>query len=93
MGDQEMKEFADALWKYFLEKYLKPYLSDSVCYYQATVVSPPSGGQITVQRPFDDPVILPCANNASSLTEGDSCTVIVFGDFNNQLVIGNPANL
>ena len=93
MEDQEMKEFADSLWVYFLEKYLKPYLSDSVCYYQATVITAPSGGEIEVQRPFDNPVTLPCANNASGLQPGDPCTVLVFGDFSNQLVIGNPANL
>lgn len=93
MDEHEMKAFADQLWGYFFEKYLKPYLSDSVCYYQATVTTAPDNGQIGIQRPFDKPVTLPCANNASSLTVGDNCTVLVFGDFNNQLVIGNPANL
>lgn len=93
MEEEQIKVFADALWEYILEKKLKPYLSDSVCYYIATVVSPASGNQIQVQRAFDNPVTLPCAANASGLVAGDSCTVLVFGDFSNQLVIGNPADL
>ena len=87
-----MKAFADALWDYFLPK-LKAYLSNNVEYYQATVKTAPSGGQIGIQRGFDNEITLPCAANASGLSVGDSCTVLVFGDFSNQLVIGNPANL
>lgn len=93
MDEQYIKQFADAIWEYILEKHLKPYLSDSVCYYMATVTTAPSGGSIGIQRPFDNAVTLPCASNASSLSVGDSCMVLVFGDFSNQLVIGNPANL
>lgn len=92
MDEQQMKIFADALWEYFLPK-IKDYLSDSVCYYVATVTSAPVGGIIAVQRGFDNPVALPCAANASGLTVGQPCTVLVFGDYSNQLVIGNPANL
>ena len=92
MNEQEMKAFADALWDYFFPK-IKEYLSDGVFYYQATVTAAPSNGQIIVRRPFDEVVTLPYANNASTLQVGDSCTVLVFGDFNNQLVIGNLANL
>ncbi len=93
MEEEQIKIFADALWEYILEKKLKPYLSDSVCYYVATVVSPAADGEIQIQRAFDNPVTLPCANNATGLVAGDPCTVLVFGDFSNQLVIGNPANL
>lgn len=91
--NDEMKQIADALWEYILEKHLKPYLSDSVCYYQATVTEAASSGTIKVQRPFDSEITLPCANNATSLSVGDPCTVLVFGDYSNQLVIGNVANL
>lgn len=88
-----MKVIADSIWKYILEKYLKPYLADSVCYYMATVVTAASGGVIEVQRPYDNAVTLPCAANAESLVAGDPCMVLVFGDFSNQMVIGNIASL
>lgn len=93
MPEEQIKVLADALWGYFLEKYLKPYLSDSVCYYMATVTTAPGGGVIGVTRPYDTEVILPCAANASELAVGAPCMVLVFGDYSNQLVIGNPANL
>lgn len=93
VDENQMRVFADALWEYILEKHLKNYLSDSVCFYQATVTTKPSGGKIGVQRPFDAPVTLPCAANANSLVVGDSCTVLVFGDYSNQLVIGKMAKL
>lgn len=93
MEEEQMRVLADQLWGYFLEKYLKPYLSDSVCYYMAKVKTAPNNGVIGVQRPFDSEVSLPCSANASGLAVGDSCMVLVFGDYSNQLAIGNPANL
>lgn len=93
MSDEEMRTIADALWKYIRDKYLKKYLANSVSYYQAEVTQSPNGGFVEIQKPFDDPIILPCAHNASSLQPGDPCTVLVFGDVSNQLVIGNPAKL
>lgn len=93
MEEEQIKVFADSLWDYLLEKKLKQYLSDSVCYYMASVVEPASDGFITVQRPFDNPVTLPCGANAESLAVGDACAVLVFGDFSNQIVIGNVAEL
>lgn len=92
MDEEQMKAFADALWAYFFPK-IKDYLSDSICYYQAEVTTAPSNGVIGVTRPFDNEVTLPCAANAASMQVGEQCTVLVFGDFSNQLVIGVPANL
>ena len=88
MEENQMKILADALWGYFLEKYLKPYLSDSLCYYMATVTTAPAGGVIGVQRPFDNAITLPYAWSASTLNVGDNCLVIVFGDMSNAFVIG-----
>ncbi|MBQ1575788.1 MAG: hypothetical protein IIZ83_02400 [Oscillospiraceae bacterium] len=93
MDEQYMKEMADAIWEYILEKHLKPYLSDSVCYYRASVTTAPAGGVIGVTRPYDNEVFIPCSAGASSLTVGASCTVLVFGDYSNQLAIGNAASL
>lgn len=89
MGENEMRTLADALWVYFKEKYLLPYLSDSVCFFQATVTTAPSGGVIGVQRPFDNAITLPYAWSASTLAVGDQCTVLMFGDMSNCIVIGD----
>ena len=88
-----MKAFADAMWDYMLEKHVKPFLSDSVCYYVAQVTTAPNNGKIGVTRPYDNEAMIPCSSNASSLTVGSPCTVLVFGDYSNQLAIGNAANL
>lgn len=93
MDEKNMQVIADAIWEYILEKKLKPYLSDSVCFYVATVTTAPSGGIIGVTRAFDSEVKIPCAANASGLSVGDPCTVLVFGDYSNQLAIGNAKNL
>lgn len=88
MGDNDMKTMADALWSYFADKYMIPYLSDSVCYFQATVTSAPNGTTIGVQRPFDNAITLPYAWSASTLAVGDNCLVMVFGDMTNAIVVG-----
>lgn len=89
MGDNEMKTMADALWSYFADKYMIPYLSDSVCYFNAVVTSAPNGTTIGVQRPFDNEINLPYAWSAETLTVGAQCIVIVFGDMSNAIVIGD----
>lgn len=83
-----MQVLADSLWNYFFKKYVKDYLSDSVCYFMASVVTAPSGGTIEVQRPFDDPITLPYAWSAETLQVGDVCIVLVFGEMMNSVVIG-----
>lgn len=90
MGNiNDMKTMADALWSYFQDKYLIPYLSDSVCYFQASVTTAPDGNVIGVQRPFDNEMTLPYAWSAAQLEVGNQCTVLVFGDMNNAIVIGD----
>ena len=91
MDDNEIKSLADSLWGYFKTKYLLPYLSDSVCYFMATVTTAPSGGVIGVQRPFDSEMFLPYAWGAVNLQQGDTCMVLVFGDLSNAIVLGNGA--
>lgn len=90
MEEEQMKILADALWDYFLPK-IKDYLSDSLCYYRATVTTAPSGGEIGVQRAFDNAITLPYAWSAEGLSIGDTCLVIVFGEATNAIVIGDGA--
>lgn len=91
MQEEQIRQAADALWGYMLKKHLKPYLSDSVCYYRAVVTVAPANGVIEVQRPFDVPVSLPYMWSAQNLVVGDQCTVLVFGDSSNAIVMGDGA--
>lgn len=93
MDEQNMQDIADSIWEYILEKHLKPYLSDSVCYYVATVTTAANNGTIGVTRPFDNQVFIPCSTSASTLSVGSPCTVLVFGGYENQMAIGNARNL
>lgn len=92
-NEEYIKQFADAVWSYILNKHLKNYLADSMCYYMATVTTAPSGGRIGVQRAFDNAITVPCAASAEGLSVGDPCMVLVFGDYTNQLVIGDPTKI
>ena len=89
MRDDEVQKVADSLWNYFLNKHLKEFLSDSVCYYRAKVTTAASNGVIGITRPFDDEVFLPYSFNADKLSVGDECVVLVFGDTSNATVIGD----
>lgn len=88
MEEQQIQILADAMWEYFHDKYLLPYLSDSMCYFMATVTTAPAGGVIGVARPFDNTITLPYAWSAETLQAGDTCMVLVFGDLTNAIVIG-----
>lgn len=89
MGNNQIREMADALWEYTLNKHLKAYLSDSVCYYRATVTTAPSNGVIGVTRPYEDEIFLPYAGSASEMDVNDQCIVFVFGDTSNAIVLGD----
>lgn len=89
MRDEEVQRFADSLWDYMLKKHLKEYLSDSVCYYRATVTTAAANGVIGITRPFDSEIFLPYSFDADSLNVGDECVVLVFGDSSNATVIGD----
>ena len=95
MSENDVRVMADALWDYIKNKHLVEYLSDSVCYYRATVTTAPSGGRIGVTRPYDSEIFVLCAGSASSLAVNDECIVLVFGDPSNAIVLadGKLSNL
>ena len=72
-----------------MERFVKPRLSSYISYYRATVTQAAAGGYITVKRPFDSEVSLRCTGGAEDLQVGDQCTVFVFGDSSNAVVVGN----
>ena len=88
MRDEDVLRMADALWDYILKKHLKEYLSDSVCFYRATVTTGAANGVMGITRPYDSEIFLPYSFGADKLTVGDQCVVLVFGDPSNATVFG-----
>ena len=87
---REMKELADNIGRYVVEKFVRPRLEGSVSYFMGVTTTTPSGGVVGVQRPFDSTVYsLPYVGSASSLSAGDKCIVLVFGSMSNAIVLGN----
>ena len=85
MSDIEV--IARSIGRYIMRLFVEPWGRDIVRYYRAKVVSPASGGKITVKRPFDSTEIsLPCTSAAESLSSGSQCLVLVMGDMSNAIV-------
>ena len=80
---------ADNIGKYVMEKYVKPYLALNVSFFRAKVTGAASGGKITIQRPFDDPIALPYVGSAAGLTVGSQCVVLVLGSMSNAIILGD----
>ena len=86
----EMRNIADGIGKYIVEKHVKPLLASYISFFKAEVTANPSGGLISVQKPFDDTVLnLPYTAAAAGLTAGDQCTVFVLGSMTNAVVVGD----
>ena len=89
-NQREMREFADNIGKYIVEKHVKPLLEKYVGFFKAEVKAAPSGGVISVQKPFDNTVFnLPYTADAAGLAVGDQCTVFVLGSMTNAVVVGD----
>lgn len=89
-NQNKMREIADGLGPYIVEKHVKPLLENSVRFFKAEVTAAPSGGVISVQKPFDTTILqLPYTAAAAGLAVGDQCTVFVLGSMTNAVVVGD----
>ena len=89
-NQREMREFADNIGKYIVEKHVKPLHTSYVSFFKAEVKTAPSGGVISVQKPFDNTIFeFPYTADAAGLTVGDQCTVFVLGSMTNAVVVGD----
>ena len=87
---REMKELADNLGRYITEKFVKPRMQSAVSFFIAKVTVAPSGGIVTVQKPFDSSTYsLPYVTSAAGLNVGDNCIVFVLGSMSNAIVMGD----
>lgn len=88
----DMLELARNVAKFAKKTQTEPDGTLGLRFFIATVVMAPSGGKIGVQKPFDDTVLtLPCVSSAANtLSEGDTCFVLVPGSLSNAIVLGTP---
>ena len=89
--NDQMKLFVDNLWRYFEPK-IEEKMRSSIRYYRAEVTANPGGNRLTVQRPFDTPVTIPCVDCMSDAKAGDQVLVMVFGgsaNGSNSVVVGD----
>lgn len=88
-NDQEMKQFADRLWEYFLPK-VEALTRANVWYFRAQVTKAAENGRITVLRPFDKEIALPYVASMAAASIGSQVTVFVLGSsLTNAVIIGD----
>ena len=88
-----VRELADGLWRYFKPK-VEEMLGSYISFYRAQVAAAPSGGKVTVKRPFDDTALsLPYVGSMERAAAGTQVVVAVFGkqrgNTMNSVVIGD----
>lgn len=88
----ELSEFANNLWKNFIEKKIDEKLNKYVSFGRATVVSNNSGsGRLTISRPYDNDITIPCVDSLKDVSVGSQVTIFNLGKNNkaNMVAVGN----
>ena len=75
---ENIREFAESLWQYFVPK-IEQKMSNNVRYYRAQVVTNNGDGTLTIQRPYDNAITVPCVDSMKEAEVGAQVTVLVFG--------------
>lgn len=93
LNNDDMKIFADSLWKY-LEPKIRELTGSCIKFYRAEVEQAASNGKIVVKRPFDSVSLsLPYVSSMANAAVGSQVVVFVFGsnnnDANNSVIVGN----
>ena len=79
-----MAEFADNLWKNFVKPQVEKEFRNNVSFYKAEVTANPGGNKLTVKRPFDTAITIPCNAALASVAVGTQVLVLCFGKGNAQ---------
>ena len=90
MNDMEnMRVFADQLWKYMVPK-LDSKFASNVSYFRAVVVSNPGNNKLEVQRPVENGTLtLPCVDSVAHAQPGQQVVALVMGSMSNAIVVGD----
>ena len=87
-ANEQMAEFADNLWKYYIKPKLTDEQRNNITYYKAVVTDNESDGYLTVKRPFDNEIKIPVVAPMADAEVGTQVLVLCFGKGNaqNQIV-------
>ena len=90
MNDMEnLRTFADQLWKYMVPK-LDSKFASNVSYFRAEVVSNPGNNMLEVQRPVENGTLtLPCVRAMSGAQAGQQVVALVMGSMSNAIIVGD----
>ena len=90
MNDMEnLRTFADQLWKYMVPK-LDSKFASNVSYFRAQVVSNLGNNKLEVQRPLENRTLtLPCVRAMSGAQAGQQVVALVMGSMSNAIVVGD----
>jgi hypothetical protein len=90
MSDMDnMRVFADQLWKYMVPK-INAKLSSNVSYFRAQVVTNLGNNMLEVQRPVENGTLtLPCTNAMSGAQAGQQVVALVMGSMSNAVVVAD----
>ena len=77
----QLAEFADNLWKNYIQKKYKDASKDTLAFYRAKVISNDGGNRLTIQKPYDTTSYqVRCTDNMNTATAGLQVLVITFGN-------------
>ena len=82
--NEMMAEFADNLWKNYIKPKIADELKSTLTYYRAVVTDNEGDGYLTVQKPYDSPIKIPCNKTLEDADIGQSVLVLCFGKGNAQ---------
>lgn len=93
--NEYFERFARKICEFCMKNYVIPYLEQHgyIMSYRATIVDKNTSNQtMTVQRPFDNSVVIPYSDSASGLTASagnNQCTVFCLGSSTNSIVVSD----
>lgn len=79
----QMAEFAENLWNNYIREKHNQENADAVSFYRAKVTARPGGNFLTIQRPYDNAITVPCTTAMKTAAVGAQVLVIRFGNGNN----------
>jgi hypothetical protein len=86
-----LESFAASLWNRYFRAKVKEQMSSAITFFRAEVKANSGAGTLTVQRPYDTALTIPCVEGLKDAEPGQQVTVFVFGGGtgNNMIAVGD----
>lgn len=82
--NEQLAEFASNLWSNYIENKVADKLSGVISFMKALVISNNYDGTLTVQRPFDNPIVVNTSYGVKDINIGSYVIVMIFGGGNSK---------